>query len=302
MVTLPSTPTGTKWLGLRDSKTGKSHVMRDKPNQDAYDLRHLHKGRAGIIVVVSDGHGGERYVRSQQGAAIAAKAAGKYLRERLAPYWKAPSASIRVSLTELQDEVPRYLLRLWQSGVREHMASSPWNENEKEFGWDKVSIEDAYTAYGATLLFAAALPGFVLYGQLGDGDLLKVSRDGEVVRAIPRSESSFANETLSLCSPSAAVNMVLSLQRYEVGSLRPEEMPPELIFLATDGYSNSFKSDEGFLQNVAGIHEYLKTTDGYRNVGQSLPHWVDHCAQSGSGDDVTVALLFPESLISKSSS
>ncbi len=97
--------------------------------------------------------------------------------------------------------------------------------------------------------------------------------------------------------------MTIAIERFDAGDPKDAEMPPpQLILLATDGYSNSFKNDEGFIQNVLGIHGYLKSFDGYKNVKQSLPHWVDHCAKSGSGDDVTVALLFPESLISSSSS
>lgn len=302
MKILSAAQKSTKWLELCESKIGKSHIMRGKPNQDANKCRHLDRGRAGLIVVVSDGHGGDRYVRSKHGASMAASITCRYLKERLAPYWDMPSAAVRVSLTELQEEVPRYLLRQWRSTVREHMATEPWTDQEKQFGWGNGPVEDAYTAYGATLLFAAALPEFILYGQLGDGDMLTVARNGAIARPIARSESSFANETLSLCSRSAEANMTLAMQRYGAGSLKPEDLPPDMVFLATDGYSNSFQNEEGFIENVAGIHDYLRSSNGYSSVKRSLPHWVENCAQSGSGDDVTVALLFPESLISRTSS
>lgn len=287
----PSSVSSLKWLALKDTRVGRSHVLRRKPNQDFCYIKHLNRGRSGIIVAVADGHGGDRYVRSGYGAEIAARTAVDYLQDRLTPCWTGQPHGGRLSLSDLQEEVPRYLLRRWRSQVKEHIALSPWTDEERRFGWQNALSEDAYTAYGTTLLFAAALPEFVLYGQLGDGDIFTVCPRGEVARAIPRSESSFANETLSFCSPQAEANMTLILNRNE-SSL------PAMIFLATDGYSNSFKDEAGFTENIAGISQYLKQPNGYRNVERALPHWLQHCANSGSGDDVTVALAFPARTVS----
>lgn len=112
-----------------------------------------------MVVAVSDGHGGDRYVRSGLGAEYAAKTTADYLKQRFSAFWDEPTDIPRLSLTELQEELPRYILRQWKSRVRQHIEATPWTDEEKLFGWHQAEMKDCYTAYGATLLFAAAIPG-----------------------------------------------------------------------------------------------------------------------------------------------
>lgn len=287
-----------RWLECSATQQGNAHVLRGRPNQDAFYCKHLRKGKAGLIVVVSDGHGGDRYVRSQNGAKLAVRVAAKYLEQRLAPFWEQTGEPRRLSRSDFEDEVSTALVRLWRKQVQKHAEMTPWTEAERQQGWNETSEATLHTAYGATLLFVAALPGFVIYGQLGDGDILCVSRGGAVSRPIERSASSFANETLSLCSRDAAANLKVHVQSYDSSSSEGRNPAPALILLATDGYANSFATEAGFIQAAADIHAYLGNTNGYQQVKRALPQWLEQCSRNGSGDDVTVALVFPEDSVS----
>lgn len=291
----------SKWMLLSHSQIGHSHELRGTDNQDAIYCRHLQSGKSGLILAVSDGHGGQKYVRSRIGAKVAVKITAEYLKHRLGTARPSIGSSHRLSRTELEDEISTAILRNWQHQVSAHAKAHPWTAEEQDQGWHD-GCEDIYTAYGATLLFVAAMPGILLYGQIGDGDILCVSHQGEVSRPIERSASSFANETHSLCSPDAAANFRLAISRYEVSFVESGYAPPSLVLVATDGYSNSFVDEQGFLQAAADIRNYLHTPNGYRRVERALPEWLKQCSKQGSGDDVTVGLIFPENIISTTSS
>jgi hypothetical protein len=67
--------------------------------------------------------------------------------------------------------------------VAEDLKTDPLSPGEL-VGLDAESL----VAYGATLLVAAVTERFVLYLQLGDGEILAVSDSGEVVRPLTKAE------------------------------------------------------------------------------------------------------------------
>jgi hypothetical protein len=140
-------------------------------------------------------------------------------------------------------------------------------------------------AYGATLLVAVVMPACIIYLQLGDGDILNVSQAGEVTRpAIPGDERLFADETTSLCSPDAWRDVRVYFQ-----ALAGE--PPALILLATDGYGKSFRDEAGFLAVGSDVLEMIRS-DGLEAVAHNLPAWLSEASQTGSGDDITLGMLY----------
>jgi serine/threonine protein phosphatase PrpC len=65
-----------------------------------------------------------------------------------------------------------------------------------------------------------------------------------------------------------------------------------MILLSTDGYANSFKDDSGFLKAARDIWEILRF-DGKDYVQKHLEEWLNETSEGGSGDDITVGLVFP---------
>jgi hypothetical protein len=155
----------------------------------------------------------------------------------------------------------------------------------------KLVAGNPLLAYGATSLTVAVEESFVLYLQLGDGEILNVSATGEVTRALPEDERLFANETTSLCTRDAEKNFRVRLQ-----TLAGE--PPALILLSTDGYVNSFSDSAGFLKVGSDLLEMLRA-DGFDPINASLKGWLEEATRSGSGDDCTLGLICRMDALSK---
>jgi hypothetical protein len=242
------------------------------PNQDA--LRVFTSG-ANTILALADGHGSERCFRSDVGARLAVGIAVRVLAQAL---------ETRSAPTDLETvgRVTQRIVSEWQSAVRADLRLFPLTDAERRHA------QHPFLPYGSTLCGVAVTPACILYLQLGDGDILAVSEDGRVRRPLPADERLFANHTTSLCSPRAA-------DEFRVGFQLPDACspPPALILVSTDGYANSFKDERGFLRVGPDLLHMLRT-EGVEPVRDCLPVWLEEASRLGSGDDVTVGLLYRE--------
>ncbi|MEZ0298064.1 MAG: protein phosphatase 2C domain-containing protein, partial [Candidatus Methylacidiphilales bacterium] len=152
---------------------------------------------------------------------------------------------------------------------------SPDNEEDPPIEW--------FVAYGSTILAVIITERWLFISQLGDGDILLVDDTGHVTRPLPQDKKLFANETTSLCCPDADGEF-----RLKVLSL--EQFSPSVILLATDGYANSFQSDEGFLQVGTDIWNIICEC-GFDVIPRDIESWLRDASREGSGDDISVGIL-----------
>jgi hypothetical protein len=146
-------------------------------------------------------------------------------------------------------------------------------------------------AYGATLLAVLVADAFILFLQLGDGDILVVSETGEVSQALIRDPRLMANETTSLCMTDAWREVRMRfLARYG--------KPPALIVVSTDGYANSFVNEAAFLKVGSDLLEILQT-DGVASVQSNLLSWLEEASTAGSGDDITLAIVYRGDIVTQ---
>ena len=127
-----------------------------------------------------------------------------------------------------------------------------------------------------------ALPREVILLQLGDGDFLCLEEDGAVRAALEPDQRHLGNATTSLCLPDA-----LEAFRYR----RWQGDLPRMVLGSTDGYGNSFRSETGFKKALQD-YALLLETHGWQSVSDRLPQWLTETSQQGSGDDISLALLF----------
>jgi serine/threonine protein phosphatase PrpC len=273
---------------------GANHERAGLPNQDAIYWFPEYGEEQTLILVLSDGHGSAKYFRSAQGAAAAVQTAARVISEFHGGQVTGVSLSGVKRLAE--ERLPQDLVRAWEQHVRRHLYEYPFTETE----WKRLcqheddgmlirqAIENTPTmAYGATVLAVLVTPAFILYLQLGDGDILTVSETGEVSRPLQRDERLFGNETTSLCSPEAWHDFQVRFQTIEPTS--PETIPA-LILASTDGYINSFRNEEGFLQVGTDLLDMIRT-DGLDEINNRLETWLHEASKAGSGDDVTLGIL-----------
>jgi hypothetical protein len=229
-------------------------------------------------LAVADGHGSPKSFRSDVGAFFAVDSAVSVCSEFLGSIRDASASVIKNSA---EQQIPRRIIDKWKQKVDQHFNANPFSPDELKL----VAKERYPVAYGSTILLAAISDQFLLFFQLGDGEMLVVSdRSGEVARPIPRDEALIANETTSLC-------MEDPLPEFRFRFQYVRDTPPGIILLSTDGYPNSFRSQEDFLKVGTDLLGMLRT-DGGDSVEKDLPGWLQEASNSGSGDDVTLGIVY----------
>lgn len=299
-----------RWKVFGASVRGATHIRRQLPNQDAWNNDVRSDGAPPVIVAVSDGHGSEHCFRSDVGSQLAVEAAVTECKLCLEGLSNA-------SPSEIKDTIERrflgHLVRAWKERVKRHAAEHPMTDDElarlratRKTGVENETILDAelWRAYGATLLVLVLTETYALYLQLGDGEMLVVSdsavpTDTEpsaiiVSRPLPKDDSLIANETTSLCRDDAERQFRIRLQLFE-------GRPPALFLLSTDGYSNAFESSAGFEQVGGDLLRALRE-QGLEAVSRDFTDELNHVSEQGSGDDVTVAIVFRDDSVPQTAS
>jgi len=274
----PQVCSANGWRAVTESVIGASHVQSGLPNQDKIAVA---KGKAGLIVAMSDGHGGSRYVRSDRGAGFAVTTAVGELK----PFIDGTASHV-ISRSELESRIPQALTRRWQEAVRSDLSKSGLTDEERTKSG--VAEGDELSCYGATLIAVVVTTTFLLYLQLGDGDIVEVDKSGNVFKPFLKDVSLLGNETMSLCSPEPSKNFRI-LSRVLDSDNRDEH--PSVILVATDGYANCFKDEASLLQAGKDFHDLFLRSDGVPVIRKHLHDWLRESSDKYSGDDISVALI-----------
>lgn len=278
-----------QWRAIGQSVRGASHVRSGLPNQDAIHWQPQSGDGPPLIVAVSDGHGSPKSFRSEVGSQFAVEQAVAIIQELVS----GQPASLNLSVVKraAEERLPQEIVRRWQEAVDAHLRAHPFKPEEldaletKQGGAARDTVvNNPHLAYGATILGILVTETYILYLQLGDGDILAVMPDSTITRPVPGDERLFANQTTSLCSHDAWRDVRLRFQTL-YGVL------PALILISSDGYANSFVNDDEFLKVGVDILDILKT-DGVAPVERNLPDWLNDATKAGSGDDITLAIVY----------
>ena len=274
------------WTGLGASTRGNWHETTGQANQDAVRVQ---AGPAGsMLLAVSDGHGGAHSFRSERGSALAVACATRLLAAfllRLGPH--VPLSCLR---HQMQVAWPHQVVLEWRRAVRADVGAHPFSPLDFAAFPEPMPATppggnwpySAFLAYGATLLVAALTRDFVIFAQLGDGDILTVTASGEVGRPLQRHHDFYQEQSASLCTHGAA-------REFQVAVLPRRAHRPSLVMLSSDGYANCFGNDEGFFKVGSDLLRYARDR-GSRFLASHLGAWLHDSSRDGSGDDISVAL------------
>ncbi len=280
----------TAWRVLGSSVRGAAHERDGLANQDAMllDTAAARRGRAWLAV--ADGHGGARHFRSAVGARLAV-AAARDVMLAMAPEFEQADSPARAELAGVT--APQRIVARWNELARAEIAAHPitpdeWRRLQGAEGPDGVAQvhDNPLLAYGSTLLFALALPGSLVLGQIGDGDLVTVDADGSVRRPVPPDDRLAGRYTTSICHPGAQHDFRCLVREGAMAR-------PALVLLATDGYANSFRDSADVLEMAHAFVAWLQR-HGAASAEAHLPAILEHASRHGSGDDVTLAMLIGE--------
>jgi serine/threonine protein phosphatase PrpC len=293
MVSQMHNQSNREWHIILDSVRGATHKRNGRPNQDAEYWSSTEKA---VMLAISDGHGSDKYFRSDTGSKLAVEVAVKVLEEFISrvDIQSQDKESIKKQTTEL----PQIIVTKWREAVQAHLEKKPFfkKEDEKQFSNQSTLVAEVdknpLIPYGATLLAVLVTKTFICCLQLGDGDITFVTANGKIVFPMEEDKRLLANETTSLCTRTAA-------EDFRRRFLHLKNEPPALIMLSTDGYANSFSTTRDFQQVGRDILQKLYEDNGPANVERQFKEWLQAATETGSGDDITAGIMCYLEIINK---
>ena len=259
------------------SERGESHLHDGRVCQDSSAS---FSDECGTVAVVSDGHGGCDYVRSQIGSAMACEAAVKNIRrlfENISP--DAFLAEPDMMLIQLEAAI----INDWNESVRSHYEANPFTEEELDCVSEKAgasyrSGHRIERAYGATLIAAAVTRDYWFGIQIGDGKCAAFDEAGICTQPIPWDEKCFLNKTTSICGSDA----LRDFRHFY------SEKIPTAVFMGSDGIDDSFKNEEDMYDFYKTILYAFLISD-YTQAVDELKAYLPRLSKEGSADDVSIA-------------
>ena len=288
---------------------GESHKATNKVCQD-YSAICLSDSYS--IAIICDGHGGDRYFRSDVGAKMAADITLECINVFMAecseglfvgsPFTQKESLESEINggvMQKLsrQDNALRQLfssiIYRWRQRILEYTRMHPLSATEKDTL--KQEYIDAFNRqealeknYGCTLMCYVYSNSFWLAFHIGDGKCISFDKDGNYFEPIPWDERCFLNKTTSLCDENA-----LNEFRY---CYCGDGTYPVSVFLGSDGIDDSFGEAYNLINFYAQIVKLLaknSVEDAQAELESTLPK----LSKMGSQDDMSVACVFDEKQI-----
>ena len=271
-------------LTFNHTSIGNSHHASGKPCQDA---SYAASNDQYAIAIVSDGHGGEAYSRSDVGAQMALRAARYVIDNNPLTSWHDPY--IRPALF---DE----LVRTWVDLVTEHDSSTHDDDTDITHVFDLVPptrSSEITMRYGCTLMLACVHPNGWFAFQIGDGRCVAIhplAQTGDPAQLtsepVPADARCFLNQTTSLCDADAAAEF-----RFCGGD---RDSTPVAIFMGSDGIDDSWGSDEALHNFYIDILKHCASREAVEaDLADALPQF----SRLGSHDDMSVAAIVDKTVL-----
>lgn len=268
-----------RWL-YGESVQGASHVRNNVPCQDNFKL--VEYSEKIVIAAAADGHGSDSCPYSKTGSKIATNV------------FCSVMVGILRSFEDNMDFLVTYLNREGDTKIAQ-MIDVEWkrrvwkahtdNKREKPMSQDgEVDKAAVYKQYGTTLLGLMITDQFVFAFQLGDGDILFV--DQTQIRPVITGDKILGIETHSLCKMNAWKKAITSIRKRGV-----TEDLPYLYLISTDGFANSYKTEEDFHITCRDYYALIQV-HGFEEVAANLKDWLKETSELGCGDDTTVVMLY----------
>jgi serine/threonine protein phosphatase PrpC len=266
-----------KRISFNATSVGSSHIKKNKPCQD-YSERYEAYGYR--LVVVSDGHGGDDYVRSDKGSEFAVGVAVACTTEFMR---SIDDTVFDTSAYENLKQLAASIISNWNDRVSAHLQANPFTEQELTAVSAKAqerykNTEKVESAYGATLLIAVVTDHWWFGLHIGDGKCVVKDYSGTFSQPIPWDEKCFLNATTSICDTNALENF-----RYYYS-----KDVPAAVFLGSDGIDDCFAND-GQLHGFYDALIALFARQTYEDAVSEIKDYIPRMSAKGSGDDMSVA-------------
>lgn len=302
---------------------GDSHKASDKPCQD---YAYAESGESLSMAIVSDGHGGERYFRSQHGSRLAVEITADAIRtfvenmpdltftgkDRRSVFDGSPFTDYS-SATATEEQIGSgahkalqwlfsSIISQWNDAIARHAAEHDLDE------WETSHVEQKYIdeflakrglpdatyekTYGCTLMAYVQTPDYWFAFHLGDGKCvsMRLGKEGELLceQPIPWDDKCFLNKTTSLCDSDA-----LEEFRY---CFQGDGGFPLAVFLGSDGMDDSYGDGENLYNFYIELFKIIARS-GVEKAFKELRRLLPVISQKGSKDDMSVSMIYDDSAL-----
>ena len=258
---------------------GASHI---RSNTKCQDSRKFVLTDDLIIIAVADGHGSKSCPYSNYGSKIAVNIFCSLIIKLYDAYAENPDQLITYLNRDGEDKIAKTIDYEWKEKVRKYHNKNLRGISKDEKGNDNLAA--VYHQYGTTLLGLAIFNGFLFAFQLGDGDICFVTEQNVEMVICP--EKILGVETHSLSKEASWKNAITTVKR-----IRLDQELPAMFSLSTDGFSNSYKSEDDFYNTLKDYLGMIKE-HGLDVVDKNLQSWLKETSEMGSGDDITLCIAY----------
>jgi serine/threonine protein phosphatase PrpC len=259
---------------INSSVRGISHISNSKVCQDAtIACEQYYRGKPIILSAVSDGHGGEKYIRSDIGAHFAIISFYEVAVE-FGRWIIAYQPSDEEKNREFEKRFVRKLLKRWYELIEKHYEENPLDS----------PIDTIATLYGCTISFVLVCEDKVFAGQIGDGAIFHYTTNQEKVFTILSDVNSntLGLSTDSLCSSNA-------IYRYFCKTFPINPSSSGILLLSTDGLVDSLQENIKIALKDIYQKSQVFGKEWLRKMwGTQLAKW----SYEGVGDDMGTVLMF----------
>jgi hypothetical protein len=282
------------------TELGASHIKENKVCQD-YSLNYAAIDGSMFIAIVSDGHGGETYCRSDRGSRFACETAMEAIKGMdVGSLVKGKSGQVPVrkqnsnsnedlKIPKFEDVYPKikdidptfehlfqFIYSQWLQKVEKDWEENPPTKDELQLLGDNNTVK----AYGATLIAFVRTPDYWYGFHIGDGKCLVCDEQGRWYEPILWDSDCFLNKTTSLCN-----NEAYKKFRY---SFSGKGDFPTAVMLGTDGIDDSW--GDKLPAYYTSVLEDI-SIEGIENAKESLRKSLPDLSKKGSKDDVSVSWI-----------
>lgn len=303
---------------------GESHKSTEKPCQD-YAYAESNENLS--MAIVCDGHGGERYFRSQFGSEFATEITKEAIRafvenmadstftgqEKKSVFDGADFTEYSAAIAtdqQVASKAHKSLMWLFSSIISQWNAKVAQHAMEVNLtDWELEHVEQKYKdeflakretedatfekTYGCTLMAYVQTPDYWFAFHLGDGKCvsMRVVDDNLVCgQPIPWDEKCFLNKTTSLCDSNA-----LDEFRY---CYQGNGEFPLAMFLGSDGMDDSYGDGDNLDNFYIQLFKVI-IRNGNDKAKKELIKSLPIISKLGSKDDMSVASIYDDTNLSE---
>lgn len=291
---------------------GESHKATDKVCQD-YSYSHIDENGM-AIAIVCDGHGGNRYFRSDIGARFATEVIANNVKEFVNnideslfvghAFTQQATIQSEIDRQDFRKEMPidkafrqlfGSIIGQWQQRIEKHAAENPLTEKEiaqvdKQYQKDFQSGYKLEKTYGCTLMVFARTEKYWFAFHLGDGKMISFDQEAQWKEPVLWDDRCFLNKTTSICDSDA-----LNEFRY---TYQGDGGFPIAVFLGSDGMDDSFGEETNLVNFYVKVVKAL-VHDGYDATFADIKETLPVLSKRGSQDDMSIACVYDEAGIAE---